>query len=119
MRGVLLAGAGAWLIIAPMSIAFAESSGNEPAQQHRQTPDQTIPTNDADHVEPGKVGPGSEKNSQVSPTSPDIPAHKQPPPEINLPADTEQPKSGARESHDSQGSAGATTQPPAPPATSK
>ncbi len=113
MRGVLLAGAGAWLIIAPMSIAFAESSGNEPAQQHRQTPDQTIPTNDADHVEPGKVGPGSEKNSQVSPTSPDIPAHKQPPPEINLPAGTEQPKSGGRESHDSQGSPGATTQPPA------
>lgn len=112
MRGVLLAG-GAALIIAPMSIAFAEPSGSEPAQQHQQTPDQTIPKTDADHVEPGKVGPGSEKNSQVSPTSPDIPAHKQPPPEINLPADPERPKSGARESHDSQGSSDGTTQPPA------
>lgn len=56
MRGVLLVGAGAALIVASMSIAFAEPSGNEPAQQHRQTPDQTIPTKDADHVEPGKVG---------------------------------------------------------------
>lgn len=113
MRGVLIAGAGVALIIAPMSIAFAEPSGNEPAQQHQQTPDQTIPKTDADHVEPGKVGPGSEKNSQVSPTSPDIPAHKQPPPEINLPADPGQPQRGARESHDLQGSPDGTTQPPA------
>lgn len=113
MRGVLLAGAGVALITVPMSIAFAGPSGAEPAQQHRQTPEQTNPEKDADHVEPGKVGPGSEKNSQVSPTSPDIPAHKQPPPEINLPADPGQPKSGARESHDLQGSPGGTTQPPA------
>ncbi|RUP00037.1 hypothetical protein [Hyphomicrobium sp.] len=37
---------------------------------------------DAHGIEPGKVGPGSEKNSQVSPTSPSIPIDKQPPPEI-------------------------------------
>jgi hypothetical protein len=39
-----------------------------------------------DSIEPGKVGPGSEKNSQVSPTSPSIPMSKQPPAEINAPA---------------------------------
>lgn len=41
---------------------------------------------DADKVEPGNTGRGSEKNSQVAPTSPEIPTHSQPPPEINLPA---------------------------------
>jgi hypothetical protein len=39
-------------------------------------------------IEPGKVGPGSEKNSQVSPTSPSIPIDKQPPPEISAPANS-------------------------------
>ncbi|MFA5957599.1 hypothetical protein [Hyphomicrobium sp.] len=39
-------------------------------------------------IEPGKVGPGSEKNSQISPTSPSIPIDKQPPPEISLPANS-------------------------------
>jgi hypothetical protein len=33
-------------------------------------------------VRPGAVGPGSEKNSQVSPTSPSVPMKAQPPPEI-------------------------------------
>jgi len=58
-------------------------------------------------VRPGKVGPGSEKNSQVSPTSPDIPAHAQPPPDINLPAGS-QTKSG----HDTQGRIETRPQPP-------
>lgn len=40
-------------------------------------------------IEPGKVGPGSENNAVVSPTSPDVPINKQPPPEINLPANSE------------------------------
>ncbi len=39
-------------------------------------------------IEPGKVGPGSEKNSQMAPTSPSIPIEKQPPPEISLPANS-------------------------------
>jgi hypothetical protein len=43
---------------------------------------------DAQGIEPGNVGPGSEKNSQVSPTSPAIPIDKQPPPEISLPANS-------------------------------
>ncbi len=41
---------------------------------------------DEQGIEPGKVGPGSEKNSQVSPTAPSVPIDKQPPAEINLPA---------------------------------
>jgi hypothetical protein len=39
----------------------------------------------AQNVEPGKVGPGSENNAVVSPTSPDVPISKQPPPEISPP----------------------------------
>lgn len=83
MRELLLVCACAALIAVPIGIARAEPSGGD-AQQTTQTP-----AKDAEHVEPGKVGPGSEKNSQVSPTSPDIPAHAQPPPDINLPADGE------------------------------
>jgi hypothetical protein len=39
----------------------------------------------AQDVRPGSVGPGSEKNSEVAPTSPSVPMKAQPPPEI--PAD--------------------------------
>jgi hypothetical protein len=44
----------------------------------------TPPTgsNAAKSFEPGKVGPGSENNAVISPTSPSIPINKQPPPEI-------------------------------------
>jgi hypothetical protein len=42
----------------------------------------------AQSIEPGKVGPGSENNSQISPTSPSIPIDKQPPPEISAPANS-------------------------------
>lgn len=83
MRELLLVCVCAALIAVPLGVARAEPSGGD-AQQITQTP-----AKDAEHVEPGKVGPGSENNSQVSPTSPDIPAHKQPPPDINLPADGE------------------------------
>jgi hypothetical protein len=34
------------------------------------------------NIEPGKIGPGSEKNSTVSPTSPTVPMNAQPPAEI-------------------------------------
>lgn len=81
MRELLPVCVCAALVAVQLGIALADSSGGN-AQQTTQPP-----AKDAEHIEPGKVGPGSEKNSQVSPTSPDIPAHKQPPPDINLPAD--------------------------------
>ncbi len=40
------------------------------------------PSGAARTVEPGNVGPGSENNAVVSPTSPSVPINKQPPPEI-------------------------------------
>jgi hypothetical protein len=57
-----------------------------------QTTPETAPNNPtprdsgARDVHPGSVGPGSEKNSEVSPTSPSIPTHAQPPPEIPAPS---------------------------------
>jgi hypothetical protein len=41
---------------------------------------------DAHGIEPGSVGPGSENSSRVSPTSPSVPANKQPPAGINVPS---------------------------------
>lgn len=79
MRKFILIGACSVFVAISVLAAHAEPSGGSPENQRPST-------NDADHVEPGKVGPGSEKNSEVSPTSPDIPVHKQPPPDINLPA---------------------------------
>jgi len=58
---------------------------------------------DGQDVRPGGVGPGSEKNSQVSPTSPSVPTHSQPPPEI---------PAGA--SGSSTGASGASNPPPPP-----
>lgn len=58
-------------------------------------------------IEPGKVGPGSEKNAEISPTSPAVPVEKQPPPEISLPAD-----SGGGSSSGEQGSGPEGTAPP-------
>jgi hypothetical protein len=51
------------------------------AQTSNSPPPPNDPTNGAE-VRPGSVGPGSEKNSQVSPTSPTIPMSAQPPPDI-------------------------------------
>jgi len=59
----------------------------------------------AQSVEPGKVGPGSENNATVSPTSPDVPISKQPPPEINLPANS---SSGASTGEKGSGPEGTT-----------
>lgn len=64
----------------------------------------------AQSIEPGKVGPGSEKNAEISPTSPDVPIEKQPPPEISLPAD-----SGGGASSGEQGSGPEGTAPPHDP----
>jgi hypothetical protein len=50
-------------------------------------------TKGAQDVRPGSVGPGSEKNSEVAPTSPLIPMKAQPPPEI--PADQGSSGTGA------------------------
>jgi hypothetical protein len=72
-------------------------------------PGDAVPNNaergakDGQDIRPGSVGPGSEKNSQVSPTSPSVPTHAQPPPEI---------PAGA--SGSSMGSSG-TSNPPTPP----
>lgn len=90
MRTLLLACASAALIAA--SIVAAQSDPGNAAPQNA-----APGVKDAEHVEPGKVGPGSEKNSQVSPTSPDIPAHAQPPPDINLPPDSGSSSNGPGE----------------------
>lgn len=58
-------------------------------------------------IEPGKVGPGSENNSQISPTSPSVPIDKQQPPEISSPS-----KSGSGSSTGEQGSGPEGTSPP-------
>jgi hypothetical protein len=68
------------------------------------TPDNAqLGAKDGQDVRPGGVGPGSEKNSQVSPTSPSVPTHSQPPPEI---------PAGA--SGSSTGASGASNPPPPP-----
>lgn len=56
-------------------------------------------------IEPGKVGPGSENNAVVSPTSPNVPIMNQPPPEI--PAN-----SGSGSSAGDKGSGPEATTPP-------
>ena len=90
MRKFLLAGASAALLAASTVVVQSDPSGAV-----RENADSS--SGNAGHVEPGKVGPGSERNSQVSPTSPDIPAHAQPPPDINLPADSGSSGSGSGE----------------------
>ena len=44
--------------------------------------DSTRGAKGTEDIRPGSVGPGNEKNSEVSPTSPSVPTHSQPPPEI-------------------------------------
>lgn len=61
--------------------------------------------NAAKTIEPGKVGPGSENNAVVSPTSPDVPISKQPPPEIP-------PNAGSGSSTGEKGSGPEATTPP-------
>jgi len=60
------------------SIAVAQvSPGGAPANDENQNK-KGVQTD----VQPGKVGPGSENNAEVSPTSPTVPTYAQPPPEI-------------------------------------
>ncbi|MET1046532.1 MAG: hypothetical protein ABWX70_07495 [Hyphomicrobium sp.] len=88
MRTRLLSAAAATAaaVIALSTAAYAESASDIPAQA----------PGGAQSIEPGKVGPGSEKNSQVSPTSPGIPISKQPPPEISAPAGTSGSSTGEK-----------------------
>ncbi|MBA2126322.1 hypothetical protein DLM45_08805 [Hyphomicrobium methylovorum] len=69
--------------LAVLCIAFGPAIAEPAADKAPENPPQSG-VKGAHEVEPGKTGPGSEKNSQVSPTSPDIPTKAQPPPEINL-----------------------------------
>lgn len=72
MRMKLLpAAAVAAAALANASPTFAESPAIPPAG-----------SNAAKSFEPGKVGPGSENNAVISPTSPSVPISKQPPPDI-------------------------------------
>lgn len=48
----------------------------------------------SDNFRPGAVGPGSENNAVVSPTSPDVPASKQAPPDILAPSESNGGASG-------------------------
>ncbi|MFT3732869.1 MAG: hypothetical protein QM780_15850 [Hyphomicrobium sp.] len=89
----LIAAAAAAAIIAASMPAHADSA--------------VSPADRAKTIEPGKVGPGSENNAVVSPTSPSVPINKQPPPEISLPAD-----SGAGGSTGEKGSGPEATTPP-------
>ncbi len=74
--------------------AYAESPVTPPAG-----------SNAARSFEPGKVGPGSENNAVVSPTSPSVPINKQPPAEINLPSNS---SSGSSTGEQGSGPAGTT-----------
>jgi hypothetical protein len=74
MRSPLVAGAAFAALFAVSSIV-AQSLGGSPPNSSKSG------TSGAD-VRPGSVGPGSEKNSQVSPTSPTIPMDAQPPGDI-------------------------------------
>jgi hypothetical protein len=57
-------------------------------QTGRVTPEYPKSGSQTDQASPGATGPGSEKNATTSPTSPELPVDKQPPPEIS-------PNSGA------------------------
>ncbi len=62
----------AWAVATAVALpAYAEAPATPPGN-----------SNAARSFEPGKVGPGSENNATVSPTSPSVPIDKQPPPEI-------------------------------------
>lgn len=103
MRVRILAGAALAAAILASSPVVAEPAAND------------IPANapgGGKSIEPGKVGPGSEKNAEISPTSPAVPVEKQPPPEISLPAD-----SGSGSSSGEQGNGPEGTAPPHDPST--
>ena len=69
---------------------------------------QTVPTDEkpdrgtkgADSITPGAVGPGSENNATVSPTSPTIPMHSQPPGDIPASSGASSGTSGTAGPHD-------------------
>ena len=67
--------AGVFIALFAVSSAVAQSLGGSP-------PDSSKSGTSGADVRPGNVGPGSEKNSQVSPTSPTIPMDAQPPGDI-------------------------------------
>jgi len=90
VRKLLLASASAVLFAASTMVAYSEPSDVAPKNREPSV-------KGSEQIEPGKVGPGSEKNSRVSPTSADIPTHAQPPPDINLPAESGSSGSGAGE----------------------
>jgi hypothetical protein len=54
----------------------------------------------ADSITPGAVGPGSENNAHVSPTSPTIPMHSQPPGDIPASSGAGSGTSGTAGPHD-------------------
>ena len=72
MRNVLAAGA-AFAALFAVSTAVAESLGAAPPEKNGVS---------GEDVRAGAVGPGSEKNWQVPPTSPTIPIDAQPPADI-------------------------------------
>ncbi|MBS0269329.1 MAG: hypothetical protein JSS54_10140 [Proteobacteria bacterium] len=101
MRVIILAGAALAAAILVNSPVVADPAVND------------IPANapgGGKSIEPGKVGPGSEKNAEISPTSPAVPVEKQPPPEISLPA-----ASGSGSSSGEQGNGPEGTAPPHDP----
>ncbi len=96
MRTRILAGAALAAAILASSPLRAEPSASD------------IPPNapaKGQSIEPGKVGPGSENNAQISPTSPSVPIDKQPPPDIA-------PSAGSGSSTGEQGSGPEGTSPP-------
>jgi hypothetical protein len=74
MKKLLLTTAFAALFAAPL---LAQTNPGNPTPH-----DSTGGAKGTEDIRPGSVGPGSEKNSEVSPTSPSVPTHSQPPPEI-------------------------------------
>jgi hypothetical protein len=76
MRNPVLASAAAALFT--VSIAVAQVAPSESPAGNSTSGGKGVQTD----IQPGKVGPGSEKNSEVAPTSPTVPSYAQPPPEI-------------------------------------
>jgi hypothetical protein len=96
MRTRFLGSAAALLFSATVAYAQAPQTG-------RVTPEFPKSGSPAEQASPGATGPGSEKNATTSPTSPDLPVSKQPPPDISPNSGT---GAGASGTADPQGSGG-------------
>lgn len=76
MRKIILVSALGFLVTATVASAQAPGTGRMTPENPKAGPPA------AGTINPGAVGPGSENNAYVSPTSPDVPMNSQPPGDI-------------------------------------